>query len=191
LRPRCRALFEKLYIEEFTYVQRTVKRYGVRVRDLADVTQEVFTRVYDRLSRYDITRPARPWLYVFAIRLASDHCSRRWYLCEELAQAPPEFAAAGPSPEQILIEREAYTAIHQGIERLCPELRTILLLHDVEEKTMPEIVSMLGIPLNTGYTKLRRAREKLRCHTVHLSSRVPSAVLPARPGSSFRSRRVR
>jgi RNA polymerase sigma-70 factor (ECF subfamily) len=35
-------------------------------------------------------------------------------------------------------------------------------MHDLEEYTMPEIAHVLGVPLNTAYSRLRLARADFR-----------------------------
>jgi len=37
----------------------------------------------------------------------------------------------------------------------------VLVLHEIEEMTAPEIARVLGIPLNTVYSRLRVGREEL------------------------------
>lgn len=61
-----------MFEAEFEYVWRSLRRLGVDVRDLEDVSQEVFVRVFRRFDSYQPTRPARPWLFAFAFRCASD-----------------------------------------------------------------------------------------------------------------------
>jgi RNA polymerase sigma-70 factor (ECF subfamily) len=39
--------------------------------------------------------------------------------------------------------------------------RAVLVLHEIEEMTAPEIAHVLGIPLNTVYSRLRVARGEL------------------------------
>jgi RNA polymerase sigma-70 factor (ECF subfamily) len=178
------SLFERLYNEEFDFVCRTVRRYGVQSQDVADLTQEVFTVVYHRISMYDATRPAKSWLYAFAIHLASDYCCLVRHQREISCGVPPELVLDEPSAEQIMVASEEHKIALQALDRLQPDLRAVLLLHDVEEKTMPEIVAALGIPLNTGYTKLRRAREQVRrnaTRTVKANHRKDRGRLPRTP----------
>jgi RNA polymerase sigma-70 factor (ECF subfamily) len=45
---------------------------------------------------------------------------------------------------------------------LAPELRSVLILHTVEDWSQPEIAQRLGLPLGTVASRLRRAKETLR-----------------------------
>jgi RNA polymerase sigma-70 factor (ECF subfamily) len=53
---------------------------------------------------------------------------------------------------------EAERALHAALDRLDDDKRLVLVLADIEELTAPEIAELTGTPLNTVYTRLRRAR---------------------------------
>jgi RNA polymerase sigma-70 factor (ECF subfamily) len=48
------------------------------------------------------------------------------------------------------------------MDQLTPELREVLVLCDVEQRTDPEAAEILGVPVGTAKSRLRRARERLR-----------------------------
>jgi len=48
------------------------------------------------------------------------------------------------------------------LEQLDDEKRIVFVLHDVEERPMKEIVELLDCPLQTGYSRLRAAREHVQ-----------------------------
>src|SRR5258708_34117311 len=58
------------------YVWNTLRRLGAGPADVEDLTHEVFLQVHARLGDFDTTRPARPWLFGFAFRVASRHRRR-------------------------------------------------------------------------------------------------------------------
>ena len=68
--------FRALYEEHFNYVWFTLRRHGVRARDLEDLTHDVFVACARAWDRYDTDRPLRPWLHGIAFRVASDHRRR-------------------------------------------------------------------------------------------------------------------
>jgi hypothetical protein len=47
------------------------------------------------------------------------------------------------------------------IGRLSPKLRTMLIMHDLDERPMAEIVAKLKIPLKTGQARLKLARDEV------------------------------
>lgn len=66
-------------------------------RDLEDVANEVFLTVYRKLDDYDPTRPVRPWLFAFALRMAADYRPLARHGVELLGDRDaPAIASTGP-----------------------------------------------------------------------------------------------
>jgi RNA polymerase sigma-70 factor, ECF subfamily len=152
--------FRPIFERELPYVWSTLRRLGVKPADLEDVVHEVFVRVYRKLAEYDDARPIRPWLFGFAYRGAADY--RR--LARHRREAPgvdtdaPD-PRAGPDEEVDLSDRRAL--LDRALEAVPLERRAVLVLHELEEKPVPEIADALGIPLNTAYSRLRTGRAEL------------------------------
>lgn len=165
-------LFDRLYRAYFDYVLRLLIRCGVPARDAEDVAHDVFLEVSRKIADYDPQRPAKPWLYAFAVRQARDYLALARWLREELFSeipAAPTMGGQARSPEELLLAKEGWEHFTENLARIKnPQLTTIFRMHYFEGLTMPEITRRLGIPLNTGYTKLRRARDTLRRYGVVL-----------------------
>jgi RNA polymerase sigma-70 factor (ECF subfamily) len=154
------ARFEAIFEAELPYVWTSLRRLGVHARDLEDVAHEVFLRAYANLSRYDTTRPVRPWLFAFAFRFASDYRRLARHRTELYGDDEPGRAQT-PDAEQALVPRERAELVAMALESIDIERRAVIILHDLDEQPMPAVVESLGIPLNTGYSRLRVAREEL------------------------------
>jgi RNA polymerase sigma-70 factor (ECF subfamily) len=154
-RARFRAVFER----ELDYVWTSLRRLGIQPRDLEDVTQEVFVQVYRKLDDYDPERPLRPWLFAFAARCASDwrRLARHRFERVGIDHDPPS-----PEPEaDLLAERRQNVELAlEALAAVDPERRPVLILHDFDHCSMKEIAAALSIPLFTGYSRLRVAREE-------------------------------
>jgi RNA polymerase sigma-70 factor (ECF subfamily) len=57
--------------------------------------------------------------------------------------------------------REALSRLDAALDTITLGRRAVLVLHEIEEMTAPEIAQVLGIPLNTVYSRLRVARAEL------------------------------
>ena len=77
--------FRALFLEHASYVASSLRRLGVRDRDLEDLTHDVFLAVYRHLEDYDPARPIKPWLFGFAAKVASGHRRRKRYSHEIIA----------------------------------------------------------------------------------------------------------
>jgi hypothetical protein len=70
-----------------------------------------------------------------------------------------------------VLASEERTLVRQLIGRLSPKLRSILIMHDLEERPMDEIVAELKIPLKTAQARLKLARDEVlrRGHSLAIS----------------------
>jgi RNA polymerase sigma-70 factor (ECF subfamily) len=149
--------FRHLFENHFDRVCRNLRRLGVRERDLEDSAHEVFIVVHRHLHDYDRARPLPPWLFGITLRVASDYRHRPRYHREVLDEhTVDDHAHVDP------LDLEARWIVLQALETLSDEKRAVLVMHDLEEYTMPEIADVLGIPLNTAYSRLRLARADFR-----------------------------
>jgi len=152
--------FRNVCERELRYVWTTLRRLGVREPDLPDVTQEVFIVVYQLLEDYDPTRPLRPWLFGIAYRIALRHRAlarhRREVIGDEIADVPAE----APLPDEVVARSRDRALVRRAIERIDVHRRAVFVLADLDGTPVPEIATALGIPLNTAYSRLRRAREE-------------------------------
>lgn len=73
-----------------------------------------------------------------------------------------EVADRRPSPEMELARRELSAILHREVRRLPPLLRGVLMMRDLEELTMDEIATRLGITVMAAKSRLLRARLELR-----------------------------
>lgn len=163
--------FAALYQAEFGHVWHTLRRFGVRERDLEDLCHDVFVAFYRSQDRYDATRPLKPWLSGIAFRVASDYRRRAQHRREMPSlpidrspsdEPPADEKLTGCQDRELLIE--ALAAVEEG-------RRAVLLMHDIDEQTMPQIAAVLGLPLNTAYSRLRLARAELTAAVNRLLAR--------------------
>jgi RNA polymerase sigma-70 factor (ECF subfamily) len=154
--------FGALFDQEFSYVWTTLRRLGVHERDLEDMAHEVFLQVHRHWESYDAGRPARPWLFGFAYRMAADYrrlARHRVALVGDVTALDTAVAAA-PSADEALAERETIAFVLRALERIDFDQRAVLVLHDMDQCPMKEVASALSIPVNTAYSRLRLARAR-------------------------------
>lgn len=138
-----------------------LRRLGVPHADLPDVTQETLIAVHARWSEYDARRPLRPWLFAFAARLAANHRRRPEVRRARAGVSDPMIDALvhdGPTPDAELADARDRALVLAALDLLDDDRRAVFVAAEIEGLGMPEIASYLGIPLNTGYTRLRLAR---------------------------------
>lgn len=152
--------FRELFVSQFSWVCRTLRRLGVRPGDLEDAAQEVFVSVHKKLEGYDPDRPVRPWLAAFTYRVAANQnrLARHRREVQQDLETEPE---SGMDPEAALDEKRARELVLWALGTVPLERRAVLVMHDIDAFTAPEIAEALEIPLNTVYSRLRVARREL------------------------------
>jgi RNA polymerase sigma-70 factor (ECF subfamily) len=155
--------FRDVFEQQLDYVLRTLRFLGVRTADLEDVAHDVFILVYRHLGDYDPARPLRPWLYAFVYRTARDHrqLARHRETAIDWAGQPVDSRAP---PDALLIRQQMQDLALRALETLEPDERGVFVATMLNELSAPEIAAALGIPLNTVYSRLRRARAKFEAN---------------------------
>jgi RNA polymerase sigma-70 factor, ECF subfamily len=153
--------FRAVFQAEFDYVWHTLRRLGIPERDLADVTHDVFERVYLRISRYDKTRPLRPWLFGFAFRVAADYRRLSRNRFEQLGLSEEPFDQS-PTAVENLVRAERLELALSALECIEFERRAVFVLHELDECPIPDVAEALGINVNTAYSRLRLARQEFQ-----------------------------
>ncbi len=153
--------FDAVFRDEHDFVWRTLRHYGVVDAGLDDATQDVFVVVHRRLADFDGRAPLRSWLIGIARRVASRHRSRA--AAQVQREAPLGFVeptSADPGPHSRAIRVEAADFVTTFLDGLPPKLRVVFELCEIEGMSAPEVGEVLGIPINTVYSRLRLARAR-------------------------------
>ena len=157
------AEFRELFDLYFDYVCRSLRRLGVSERDLDDLAQEVFVRVYERLSDFNPSDDPRAWLFSFATRIAANY-RRLSRHKRELLRTDEVGDSASPrsNPEQDVLRKQSLELILQALESIPFERRTVFIMHDIDQVSGPTIAKSMMIPVNTVYSRLRIARSEFK-----------------------------
>jgi RNA polymerase sigma-70 factor, ECF subfamily len=145
--------------------------------DAADLTQEVFVKVFRGVGSFHGESSLRTWIYRIALREASNQ--RRWWIRHKQREIPMEQEVAESESgtpvrlKEMLVdpaESPFETALHaetrERVERalsLVPEpFRTTLILRDIEGFVYEEVAEMQGVNLGTVKSRLVRGRACLK-----------------------------
>ena len=149
-----------VYQAHLRYVWRCLRSLGVYDAQLDDALQDVFVVVQKKLADFDGGAELRTWLYAIALRIARKYRERlqREPASLEGANPPQAEPALTVSGEGTLLSNERLALAHAILATLSDDQREVFVLARVEQMSAPEIASVLGIPLNTVYSRLRAAR---------------------------------
>ena len=153
-------VFDEVYAAHAAFVWRVLRGMGVSEPGVEDAMQDVFVVVHRRLHEFDGLGSVKTWLFQIAYRTA---CAYRRKLRRAGEHEPFEdsMEARTRSPAEEVESREALSLVAGLLDGLDDDKRAVLVLADIEGMTAPEIAVVTGAPVNTIYTRLRRARSEL------------------------------
>ena len=143
---------------ELNYIYRTLRRMGAGPSEVDDLAQEVFLALLGSWTKYDPTRPIRPYLFGIAFRIASAHQRKR---NREVAFGVLEPDDLELRPDEALQAKQARLMVLAALERIPLRRRAVLVMHDLDDIPVADVASVLGIPRFTAYSRLRKARREL------------------------------
>ena len=133
-----------------------------------DVTQEVFIKVYNSLTRYSSEYKFSTWLYRIAHNAAIDHMRRNTVSPQSIETENADggyqlqIESPAPNPEQNRERSEWRTEIDAVIKCLPSSYRELIVLRHSRDLSYDEIAEVTGLPLGTVKNRLFRAREMMR-----------------------------
>ena len=129
--------------------------------------QEVFIRIYKTLEQYDAKQgDLSNWLMRLARNLIIDDYRHRQRnpqntMADDVDEHAYHLRSVGTSAQKEMERRELAAQVQEGIDKLPPDLRTCVILRDIEEMTYQEIVDVLKIPEGTVKSRINRGRIEL------------------------------
>src|SRR2546425_3828664 len=150
------------------YVYRMVGDYDSAL----DLTQEVFIKVYNSLSRYRSEFKFSTWIYKIAHNAAIDHLRRGSAREQTLGDGPGSGRAEVAierrlSPEQESERNERCSEIELVVQTLPHAYRELIVLRHSNDLSYDEIAEVTGLPLGTVKNRLFRSREAMRDLLAH------------------------
>jgi RNA polymerase sigma-70 factor (ECF subfamily) len=153
--------FAAIYAEHFQFVWRCLRGLGVANAQLEDAAQDVFVVIHQRLHTFEHEAALRSWIFGIVRRIA--------YRYRRTAQRKPsgalhteEPSTGEPGPHEHIQDVQAARFVDRFVSGLDDRKREVFVLGVLEGLTVPEIAEALEVPLNTIYTRLRRARAEFR-----------------------------
>ena len=164
--------FERLFNKYQKRVYNLIYRMVGNEQDAADLTQEVFVRVYNSLHNLKSEVAFLAWVRTVATNICRDHFRKigrtiktnsldeKFSLDE--GKVEREIADWSSNPEQVFEKKDLRNSVQKAISSLSEEHRTVIVLHHIESMDVQDIAKQLGIPVGTVKSRLARAREDLK-----------------------------
>lgn len=154
------------------YQQRIVNLVSRFVRnqsDALDVTQEAFIKAYRALPNFRGDSAFYTWLYRIAVNTAKNHLavqnrrpSGNNYDVSEIEQIEGADALKEQAtPESLILKDELQATVLKAIEDLPEDLKTAIMLREIEGLSYEEIAGVMECPIGTVRSRIFRAREAI------------------------------
>ena len=145
--------------------------------DAADLTQEVFVKVFRGVGSFHGESSLKTWIYRIALHEASNQ--RRWWMRHKqqeigIEQEMAENESGAParlvdilvdpaeSPYEMAVHAETRARVEVALEQVPEPFRTTLILRDIEGFVYEEVAEMQGVNLGTVKSRLVRGRLALK-----------------------------
>jgi len=159
--------FDLLVLKYQHKVANLISRYMRDHSEVLDVTQEAFIKAYRALPRFRGDSAFYTWLYRIAINTVKNHLvaqGRRPPGDDLDAEVAEQMDMGGrlrehATPERELLTDEIARTVQAALDDLPDDLRTAIVLREMEGLSYEEIAVAMECPIGTVRSRIFRARE--------------------------------
>ena len=158
--------FDEIYARFESMVYNLALRTCGNVDEAADLTQEIFLRVYRHLGHFEGRSALKTWIF----RIALNHCRER--LSRFRPQTQPiegEVEEGGVAlrdphrgPEELAVAADESRRVGAALARVPSPFREAVILRDLEGLSYQEIAEILRVRVGTVRSRIARGRDQLR-----------------------------
>ncbi len=137
-------------------------RYSGSADDAADMTQDVFCRVFEKLERYQAQKSFFAWLYTLALNHARDWARKRTNHKRKIERFSREYSNGETrSPGHLAEADQDAKNLLSAMAKLADDRREMVLLKYRHERSVKEIAEIFDISESAVKMRLSRALEEL------------------------------
>ncbi len=153
------------------YQRKLARLLSRLIRDPAeveDVAQEAFIKAYRALPSFRGDSAFYTWLYRIGVNTAKNYLvsqGRRAPTSTDVGSEEAEAFEDGEqlrdinTPEHVLLSKQIGDTVNSAMEALPEELRTAIMLREIEGLSYEEIATIMDCPIGTVRSRIFRARE--------------------------------
>ncbi|WP_322996816.1 RNA polymerase sigma factor RpoE [Castellaniella sp.] len=165
-----RHAFDLLVIKYQRKIMRLLSRMINDSADIEDVAQEAFIKAYRALPQFRGDSAFYTWLYRIAINTARNWQAanfRRPVTVSALENEDGETfdqidgLSDSNTPESMMASRQVAQTVNAAIEDLPDDLRTAIVLREIEGMSYEDIANTMQCPIGTVRSRIFRAREAI------------------------------
>lgn len=151
--------FERLVRENQNRIYAVCLNMLKNPHDAEDAAQDVFVKVFRSIRSFKAESRLETWMTKIAVNTCLDIIRSR----RETVDIDEQYDLTdGRTPETELEQSDRRLALRQALSQLPEEIRSVVVLRFVEERSYEEIAEILNLNLNTVRTRIFRGREKIK-----------------------------
>ena len=162
--------FEKLVMPHEKMMYALAFRMCGNAEDAKDCLQDSMLRIFKALPNFRGDSALSTWFYRIVTNTCLDSHRRRKVRRAESLEALSEEgwnpSDPKPGPQQLAENASLKAALSRGIKSLSPDIRSTVVMRDVQGFSYEEISEVLDINIGTVKSRISRGREKLRSFLV-------------------------
>jgi RNA polymerase sigma-70 factor (ECF subfamily) len=165
-----KAAFDLLVVKYQRKIFRLLSRLIRDTAEIEDVAQEAFVKAYRALPNFRGDSAFYTWLYRIAINTAKNYLVSQGRRAPTSTQADVEDAETFDdgdhlrdlnTPDSMLVTKQVAEAVNRAIDQLPEDLRTAIVLRELEGLSYEEIAESMQCPIGTVRSRIFRAREAI------------------------------
>lgn len=165
-----KAAFDLLVAKYQRKIFRLLSRLVRDPAEIEDVAQEAFIKAYRALPNFRGDSAFYTWLYRIAINTAKNYLVSQGRRAPTSTEADVEEAETFDdgdqlrdlnTPDAMLLTKQVADAVNRAIEQLPEDLKTAIVLRELEGLSYEEIAESMGCPIGTVRSRIFRAREAI------------------------------
>jgi RNA polymerase sigma-70 factor, ECF subfamily len=165
-----KAAFDLLVAKYQRKIFRLLSRLVRDPAEVEDVAQEAFIKAYRALPKFRGDSAFYTWLYRIAINTAKNYLVSQGRRAPTSTEADVEEAETFDdgdqlrdlnTPDSMLLTKQVADAVNRAIEQLPEDLKTAIVLRELEGLSYEEIAESMGCPIGTVRSRIFRAREAI------------------------------
>lgn len=127
-----------------------------------DIVQNVYIKCYKKLHTFKGQSSIKTWLFRITINQCKDYLRSSYFRrVIPTGMKPREEIEERNSTEKVVLRKNMKKQIQECINKLPTKYKDSIYLYYVQELSLKETADILGVPIDTVKTRLRRAKEKL------------------------------
>ncbi len=154
--------FCRVYTETSEFVERAARRLGVADNDVEDVAQDVFVHVYRHLPAFEGRCALKTWVFGFVVSAVRNYRrkKRRRSDRDSLFELSWQATQCAPmcDPYELTACSQAESILKRVAHEIGEDKAAVVVLSEIEGRSMHEISTLLGVNVNTLYSRRRTGR---------------------------------